>query len=180
MLPAVSLDGRFGIAARKSVAPAVDKLLDCEQRNQRARKRDRRVKRGERGHRRHAEIAEPGEEIEVAEIDHAERCAENDEAIESLGDEARSPGHCLGYCRQAQMIIAPRRRRRADEHAVNEKGHRDFLQPQPRVTKRARDTSKNTVVLKPARVTPQSTIRTCSTRSSPRHLRWRSLSSTSE
>ena len=37
------------------------------------------------------------------------------------------------------MIIAPRRRRRADEHAVNEKGHRDFLQPQPRVTKRARD-----------------------------------------
>ena len=35
------------------------------------------------------------------------------------------------------MIIAPGCRRRADEYAVNEEGHRDFLPPQPRVTESA-------------------------------------------
>src|SRR5437588_6220182 len=159
VLPAISLDGRLSIVPGEPVAPAVDELLDGEQRNKLARKRDRRVKRGERRHRRHAEIAEPGEEIEIAEIDHAERRTENDEAIESLDHQPRSPGHCFGDRREAEVVIAPRRRRRTDEHAVNEKRHRNFLQPQPGVTESGVTTSKKTVVLNPANVTPQRTIR---------------------
>ena len=38
----------------------------------------------------------------------------------------------------------------------------------------------NGIVLNPARVMPHRTIRICSTGSSARHLRWRSLSRTSE
>src|SRR6516164_3500993 len=60
-----TLGERFGTAAGKVVAPAVDELLDREERDQSARQRDRGVKRGERRHRRHAEIAEPGEEIKI-------------------------------------------------------------------------------------------------------------------
>ena len=81
---AKALDGGFGVVAGEAVAPAIDELLDREQSDQRARKRDRRIKRSERGHRRPAEIAETGEEVEVAEIDHAERRAEDDEPIECV------------------------------------------------------------------------------------------------
>src|SRR5690349_19899826 len=111
MLPAIPLDGGYSSLSGKSVAPTIDELLDREERNQSAGKRDRGVKRGERCYRRHAEIAEPGKKVQLADIDHAERRPEDDEAIEGLDDEARAPGHRVSDRREAEMIIAPRRRR---------------------------------------------------------------------
>src|SRR5258708_8504315 len=76
------LVGRF-----ETVAPAVDELLDGEEGNQHAGDRDRCVERGDRRHRRHAEAAEALPEIDVAEVDHAERDCEHDQAAEGLDRE---------------------------------------------------------------------------------------------
>ena len=56
------------------------------------------------------------------------------------------------------MVIAPRGRGDADEHALDEEGRGRLLQPQPRVTDRPRDHVAEHVTVKPLMHTPHRII----------------------
>ena len=61
------------------------------------------------------------------------------QAIEDLHDEAQPPTHRFGDRGHVEMVVAPRRRRRADEDAVDEEGAGHLLQPEPGMADRARE-----------------------------------------
>src|SRR5882672_9138045 len=112
----------LGRIALEAVAPAVDELLDGEQRDEKPRERDRGIERGERRHRRHAEIAQALDDVYAAEIHHAEGGEEHDAAVEDLGDQTGAPVHRFGDRGEIEMIGAPDRHAGADEDAVDEEG----------------------------------------------------------
>ena len=123
----------------KSVADAVDQLLDREQRDQHSGQRDRRVQRGDRRARRQAETAKPPQIVEVAEPDQAERDAENRDTNDDLDDQARRAMHRLGNRGQIQVIVAAGGDGGADEDGVDEERGGRLLQPQPGMTDGPRD-----------------------------------------
>src|SRR6476661_10614587 len=87
------LVARLGGIAFETVAPAIDKLLDGEQRDEKARERDRGIESGEWRHRRHAKIAQTLNDVDDAEIHHARGGEEDDATVEDLGDQAGPPVH---------------------------------------------------------------------------------------
>src|SRR4029077_16356212 len=76
---------------------------------------------------------------EIAEIDHAKRHAQHDEAIEHLEKETLVAAHRFGEHCKIEMVVAPRRGGDTDKRSIDEEIHRRFLQPQPRMANRAGD-----------------------------------------
>src|SRR3954471_16990784 len=105
----------------KSVADAVDQLLDGEQRDQHARQRNDRIQRSDRRARRQAKTAKTPEVIEIAEPYQAGRDAENRDPDDDLDHEARRAVHRLGNRGQIEMIVAASSDGSADENGVDEK-----------------------------------------------------------
>src|SRR3954453_13391309 len=105
----------------KSIADAIDQLLDREQGDQRARNGNRRVKRSDRRARWQPETAETSDVVDVAEINQAERDAENGNANDDLHDQPRCAVQRLRDRREVQMIIAAGGDRGADENSIDEK-----------------------------------------------------------
>ena len=125
--------------ALEAVLPAVDELLDREQRDQYAGRRDDRRVDSQREQRWHPIAAEVEHRILPAEPDEQPGHDQHDHAIRDLDDTARRAGHPLGDLGQIEVIVAARRGRHADEHAPREKSGGDLLQPQPRRAQRAGD-----------------------------------------
>src|ERR1700757_4858125 len=123
----------------KSMADAVDELLDREQADQPARERYGRIKRGDRRSRGETKAAKAPQVIDVAKPYQAERYPQHHDADENLDDQTWRPVHRFGNRGQIQVIIAAGGNRSTNEDRVDEEGRGDLLQPQPGVTERARD-----------------------------------------
>ena len=86
--------------------PAVHHLLDGEKRNHGAADRDGDVKRCNWGHRRHSQTFEAIEKIQEAEVNHAERDAQHDRAVEQFEEQAAVSGHRFSEHREIEMVVA--------------------------------------------------------------------------
>ncbi len=115
----------------ETIAAAIDKLLDHEQRDQETAQRDRRIKRGDRRHRRHAEGGKAAQEIEVTKINETERDAEHDHAGGDLDHQAGPAVQHFRQRREIEMIVAAGGDGGADKDRIDEEGRGDLLQPEP-------------------------------------------------
>src|ERR1700749_2699436 len=104
----------------EAVDEAVDKLLDREQRNQRAGYRNDEIEIGDWITGRQPERAEAAEIIEIAVPDEAERDGEHDQPCDDLDGQARAAVHRLRDGGEIQVIVAPGRDRGTDEDRVDE------------------------------------------------------------
>ena len=124
----------------EAVLPAVDELLDREQRDQHAgRRNDRRCRRSAG-----SATASGSCRGRASRSSSRTRSSSSDttSTITRLAISmraARRAGHPLGDLGQVEVVVAARRRRHADEHAPGEERRRDLLQPQPGRAERARD-----------------------------------------
>src|ERR1700674_3631613 len=139
------LDGGHGarlfrrLRVIEAVAAAVDQLLDGKQENQYAGHGGRRVERRYRGHRGEPVAAKTPQIVAIPEVDETGGDHEDNHTNDDLHDQPRRAVQRVGKRRQVEVIIAPGCNRGADEDAVDEKPRRDFLEPEPGKTDRARD-----------------------------------------
>src|SRR5258705_6381780 len=115
----------------KTVADAIDELLDREQADQRAAKRDRGIERGDRRARRQAKTAKAADIVLVAEPDQTKGDAEHHDADDDLDDQPRRAMHRLGNRGQIEMIVAAGRAPRAPENSGDENSRGGLLPTPP-------------------------------------------------
>ncbi len=122
----------------EAVPPAIDDLLEAEERDERAGNGDDGVEIGDRQHRGHAIGREPRKKIEPAIPDHAQSHGEHDEPRQDLDGKAWAPFEMIRDSGQIEMVIAPAGDARADEDAVDEASRRHLLQRQHGMAQRPR------------------------------------------
>src|SRR5271156_4397201 len=106
----------------KTVLPAVEDLLEREQRHKRAADREGDIEIGNGRHRRHAETAKAGQEILPPKDTHCQADTQHHQAVEHLHEVSECAAHALGDRRKEQVVVSAGRHCAADEDTVDEEG----------------------------------------------------------